>query len=258
MREVLLALLPPLGFDSFEETADGLSAYAPASQFDSGFAEKLPLKGSEDCKIEISIEKIAAQNWNAEWEKNYQSVLVNDECLIRAPFHKPDKKYTYDLVIEPKMSFGTGHHSTTRLMCLEMLTMDFAAKKVLDMGCGTGVLAILAEKLGAEAIDAIDVDEWACVNTKENLERNNCKRIHCRQGDATLLGNTRYDVILANINRNILLTDMTHYLSVLLPGGHLLLSGFFTTDMPLLLKATEGMQLVNQREEEMWCMLHFQ
>ncbi|MCL4152991.1 UNVERIFIED_CONTAM: hypothetical protein GTU68_028847, partial [Idotea baltica] len=178
-------------------------------------------------------EEIEQVNWNSEWEKNFTPIEVDELVSIRAPFH-PNPNLKYDIVIEPKMSFGTGHHETTHMMVQHLLKMDLTNKKVLDMGCGTGILAILAEMKGATPLDAIDIDNWCYLNSIENVERNNCKHISVYEGDASLLINKKYDVIIANINRNILLNDIKIYADCLNAGGVLLLSGFYQEDIPII------------------------
>lgn len=201
------------------------------------------------------VKEIADQNWNAEWEKNFEPILVDDKCAVRAPFHNPVTGFAMEIVIEPKMSFGTGHHATTWLMMRALFDLDLKGKKLLDMGSGTGVLAILAEKLGAASCDAIDIDEWAYENALENMQRNGCRRVHCALGGADLLGEKKYDVILANINRNILTRDAAHYLNVLNNGGLILLSGFYTHDVPLVQDAFPGTTGVRQDSRDEWAML---
>jgi ribosomal protein L11 methyltransferase len=211
----------------------------------------------EDQKIEWNSSEIEAINWNEEWEKSFDPIIVDNKCLIRAPFHEVEGSFEYVINIEPKMSFGTGHHSTTHLMIGEMMNMDWKGKHVLDMGAGTAVLAILAEMMGAESSDAIDIDEWAYLNSIENLERNNCSRIKSYQGGAELLTDQVYDTILANINRNILLRDMKEYVKVLKTGGEILFSGFYVQDIPELERVGGelGLKLVLQRERNEWCLL---
>ena len=185
---------------------------------------------------------MAQTNWNAEWEKNFNPIIVDDLVSIRAPFHNnPNVKY--DIVIEPKMSFGTGHHETTHMMVQHLLQLKLENKKVLDMGCGTGILAIFAEMKGAKPIDAIDIDNWCYLNSIENAERNNCNSISVYEGDASLLKNKNYDVIIANINRNILLNDIKIYANCLSSGGILLLSGFYKEDFTIINKEAENQKL---------------
>ncbi len=256
-REVLVAELAELGFESFVETDEGVKAYIVAADWNEGLLAELMTSQIEDQKIEWTSIEIEAVNWNAEWEKSFDPIIVDNKCLIRAPFHEVEGSFEYVINIEPKMSFGTGHHSTTHLMMGEMMNMDWKGKHVLDMGAGTAVLAILAEMMGAESADAIDIDEWAYLNSLENLERNNCTRIKSYQGGAELLTNQEYDIILANINRNILLRDMKEYVKVLKTGGEILFSGFYTQDIPELERVGGelGLKLVLQRERNEWCLL---
>ncbi len=256
-REVLVAELAELGFESFVETDEGVKAYIVSSDWNEGLLAELMTSQMEDQKIEWNSSEIEAINWNAEWEKSFDPIIVDSKCLIRAPFHEVEGSFEYVINIEPKMSFGTGHHSTTHLMIGEMMNMDWKGKHVLDMGAGTAVLAILAEMMGAESSDAIDIDEWAYLNSIENLERNNCSRIKSYQGGAELLTDQVYDTILANINRNILLRDMKEYVKVLKTGGEILFSGFYVQDIPELERVGGelGLKLVLQRERNEWCLL---
>jgi ribosomal protein L11 methyltransferase len=186
---------------------------------------------------------------------------VDEQCLIRAPFHAVEKAYPYTITIEPKMSFGTGHHATTHLIVSAMLPMDCTGKTVLDMGCGTGVLAILAEMRGSKAIDAIDIDEWAYENTLENVERNGCKYIRTIQGGAEAIPtDARYDLILANINRNILTRDMHNYVRHMNPGASILFSGFYESDQPEIKHTAEalGLKHISSTLRNEWTMMHFQ
>jgi ribosomal protein L11 methyltransferase len=208
--------------------------------------------------ISFTQTEIEQVNWNVEWEKNFHPIIVNEQCGVRAPFHpKPD--VTYDIVIEPKMSFGTGHHATTHMMIEFLLEQDLQGKKVLDMGCGTGVLAIVAEKRGASQLDAIDIDNWCYQNTQENVERNECSKIEAFEGGAELLQDRHYDVIIANINRNILLEDMPSYNRSLNAGGELYLSGFYSGDIPVIKAECEkhGLEYEDFKEREEWVALKF-
>lgn len=254
-REVLVAELAELGFESFVDTEDGLQAYIQSTLHQPVSADNLMACAMPDQEVQMVVKEIADQNWNAEWEKNFEPILVDDKCAVRAPFHNPVTGFALEIVIEPKMSFGTGHHATTWLMMRALFDLDLKGKKLLDMGSGTGVLAILAEKLGAASCDAIDIDEWAYENALENMQRNGCRRVHCALGGADLLGEKKYDVILANINRNILTRDAAHYLNVLNNGGLILLSGFYTHDVPLVQDAFPGTTGVRQDSRDEWAML---
>jgi len=231
--EILSAQLGFEGFESFVENEDGVTAYIQEKDWNSKILDNIQILNSNEFKISVEKEIIEQTNWNSEWEKNFNQIQVNNLVSIRAPFHRnPNLKY--DIVIEPKMSFGTGHHETTYMMVQHLISLDLANKKVLDMGCGTGILAIFAEMKGARPIDAIDIDNWCFINSLENVERNNCKQITIYEGDASLLMNKKYDVIIANINRNILLNDMKIYTDCLNDKGVLLLSGFYKKDVPII------------------------
>lgn len=259
-RDIMLALLDNLGYDSFEETPKGLKAYILEKDFNESELKELFIFQSDEYKVTYSTDKLENKNWNEEWETNYQPIFIDDQIHIRAPFHEAKPEYPIELLITPKMSFGTGHHQTTRLVSRLMLQMDLKDKKVLDMGTGTGVLAILAEKRGAKEIEAIDNFEWAAENTAENAEGNNCKNITALHGDATLLTGKSFEIVLANINRNVLMEDMKSYVDTLPSGGHLLISGFFEHDFEMLNdKATEcGTTLVNKIKEDRWMACHYQ
>ena len=233
--EILIAELGYAGFESFVESEEGVVAYIQKGEWNDSILEDVQILNSDEFDITYSFEEIAQTNWNAEWEKNFNPIVVDDLCTVRAPFHeKPSTKF--DLIIEPKMSFGTGHHETTHMMIQHILNNDFRDKSVLDMGCGTGVLAILAEKVGARHIDAIDIDNWCYLNSIENTERNHCHKISVYEGDVALLQGRHYDSIIANINRNILLQDISKYAECLNENGELYLSGFYEADIPMIEK----------------------
>lgn len=231
--EILIAELGALGFESFVENKKGVVAYIQKDDWSETILEDVFVLKSEEFSIQYEHKEIEQTNWNAEWEKNFNPIQVDDLVSIRAPFHE-NPNLPYDIVIEPKMSFGTGHHETTHMMVQHLINLDVTDKKVLDMGCGTGILAIFAEMKGAQPIDAIDIDAWCYENSLENVERNNCKHISVYEGDASLLEGKKYDVIIANINRNILLNDMQTYTNCLTEKGVLLLSGFYSEDIPVI------------------------
>ena len=233
ISEILIAELGNVGFESFVETENGVTAYIQKTDWSAEILAYVFVLNSDEFSIEYNQNEVPQTNWNAEWEKNFEPIQVDDLVSIRAPFHEnPNLKY--DIVIEPKMSFGTGHHETTHMMVQHLLQLDLENKKVLDMGCGTGILAIFAEMKGAKPLDAIDIDNWCYENSVENVTRNNCDNISVYEGDATLLVDKKYDVIIANINRNILLMDMKVYTNCLQEGGILLLSGFYEQDIPVI------------------------
>jgi len=254
--EILIAQLGAAGFESFIETEQGVSAYISKNDWNEAILNDIQILNSDEFKISFSFDEIEQTNWNAEWEKNFHPIEVDGRVTVRAPFH--EKPATdFDIVIEPKMSFGTGHHETTHMMIAYILNNDFTDKKVLDMGCGTGVLAILAEMKGAKSIDAIDYDNWCYLNSIENVERNQCKHITVLEGDAKLLENRDYQVILANINRNILLRDMSIYVNCLNDKGTLFLSGFYKEDKSIIISKckTFGLEHRETLEQNNWVAL---
>ena len=256
--EILIAELGLAGFESFVETEEGLTAYIKKQDWNPTMLDDIQIMNSDEFSISYTMEEIEQVNWNQEWEKNFNPIIVDDLCTIRAPFHeKPNT--TFDIVIEPKMSFGTGHHETTHMMIQHILNNDFKDKSVLDMGCGTGVLAILSELKGAKPIDAIDVDNWCYLNSLENVERNCCNHISVYEGDAGLLGNKKYDIIIANINRNILLNDIKTYASCLNKNGMLFLSGFYKEDISVIEDACNRnmLKLDEKLERNNWVSLKF-
>ena len=230
--EMLIAQLGYVGFESFVEQDNGVTAYIQKQEWNSKILEDVFMLNSNEFNITFEYNEIAQTNWNEEWEKNFNPIQVDDLVSIRAPFHT-NPSLQFDIVIEPKMSFGTGHHETTHMMVQHLLALDLDTKKVLDMGCGTGILAIFAEMKGAKPIDAIDIDSWCYENSLENIQRNNCNHITVYEGDASLL-KEKYDVIIANINRNILLSDMKTYTDCLNENGVLLLSGFYKEDIVII------------------------
>ncbi len=256
--DILIAELGEAGFESFVENEDGLSAYIQKSDWNANILNDIQILNSNEFEIGYTFDEIAPTNWNETWESNFNPIIVDDVCSIRAPFH--DKPNTvYDIVIEPKMSFGTGHHETTKMMVQHILKNDFTNKSVLDMGCGTGILAILAEMKGAKPIDAIDNDNWCYLNSLENVKRNGCKHITVLEGDAGLLKTKTYDIIFANINRNILLNDIYTYAGSLNKNGILFLSGFYKEDILAIEEECQKymLKLVEVIEENHWVSLKF-
>lgn len=257
--EILIAELGQAGFESFVETETGVEAYIQKEDWHSEILKEIEILNSDEFQITYSQSEIEQINWNEEWEKNFSPIEVNGRCFVRAPFHE-SRNTEYEIVIEPKMSFGTGHHETTFMMLQYILENDFKGKSVLDMGCGTAVLAILASMKGAESLDAIDIDEWCYENSLENIERNHRKNISVYLGDAELLKDKKYDVIIANINRNILLKDMESYRKALVPKGELYLSGFYNDDLKDIQKVCNNLNLkfVDNKERNRWVAAKFQ
>lgn len=256
--EILIAELGYAGFESFVETNEGVTAYIQKEDWDKDILKHVHVLHSDEFKINYSYKEIEQTNWNAEWERNFKPIVVDSQCAVRAPFH--EKLNTeFDIIIEPKMSFGTGHHETTHMMIQFILKHDFNNKSVLDMGCGTGVLAILAEMKGATYIDAIDIDNWCYINSLENVVRNNCQHINVIEGDANLLNGKNYDVVIANINRNILLQDLDKYITCMNSNGFLFLSGFYNDDIPLITDKCNmlGLKHVDTLERNHWVALKF-
>ncbi|WP_026935413.1 50S ribosomal protein L11 methyltransferase [Christiangramia echinicola] len=256
--EILIAELGYLGFESFVENDDGITAYIPEEEYEEDILAGVHILQSNDFKISYDQKEIERINWNEEWEKNFTPILVDDICSVRAPFHeKPDTRF--DIVIEPKMSFGTGHHATTHMMIQHILKNDWEGKSVLDMGSGTGVLAILTAMKGAKTIDAIDIDNWCYVNTLENISRNDCEHINVEEGGAELLEGREYDTVIANINLNILLRDLPIYEKCLKKDGDIYLSGFYENDLPEMQKACKdlGLRYIEHFERNEWVAAKF-
>ncbi|HAT63707.1 MAG TPA: 50S ribosomal protein L11 methyltransferase [Flavobacteriaceae bacterium] len=257
--EILIAELGYAGFESFIETEEGVLAYIQKEEWNEDILKDIQILESDEFEISHSSKEIEQVNWNEEWEKNFEPIVIADACAVRAPFHKPFN-VQYEIVIEPKMSFGTGHHETTFMMLQFILENTFEGKTVLDMGCGTAVLAILAEMRGASKVDAIDIDDWCVENSEENVLRNHCKYISVKLGDASVLPTSEtYDTIIANINRNILLNDMEIYSKGLKMGGELYLSGFYKEDLPIIIECCNklGLQFVENKEKNNWIAAKF-
>lgn len=256
--EILMAELGETAFESFMETETGLSAYVQKDLWDENILNDIYILTNEEFKIAYTFEEIEQVNWNEEWEKNFEPIDVDGKCHVRAPFHSMTDA-EFDIVIEPKMSFGTGHHETTHMMIQHLLETDVTHLKTLDMGCGTAILAILAEMKGAKPIDAIDIDNWCYLNSIENAERNNCSQITVYEGDASLLTGKKYDLIIANINRNILLNDMQQYVDCLNPKGIILFSGFYNEDIPFIDESctSKGLTFVKKLERNNWVSLKY-
>ena len=233
--DILAADLGNINFDSFVFTETGMEAYVSSAQFDEVKLKELLADFAFEANIQYVVTPIETKNWNEEWEKHYfEPIVIGNECVIHSSFHKNIPAAKYDIVIDPKMSFGTGHHETTSLMIGELLKIELEGKTVLDMGCGTSVLAILASQRGAKKIVAIDIDTWCVENSIENIALNNVDNVEVMLGGADLLKGMHFDIILANINRNILLADMAKYAACLSSGGELYMSGFYEEDIHLI------------------------
>ena len=257
--EILMAELAEVGFDSFEDTPTGIKAYIPKDSWNEQILEDIYLLSNPEFTISYQITEIEQVNWNEEWEKNFSPIVVEDLCTVRANFH-PVPNTRYDIVITPKMSFGTGDHETTYMMLQQLLPLSLEGAKVLDMGCGTGILAIMAALRGAHDITAIDIDPWCVENATENVQQNDCSFITIKEGDVSLIAGEQYNLILANINRNILLSDIPAYTQALLPQGLLLVSGFYVEDLPTIKEKCQevGLTYLSHIERNRWVSAKFQ
>ena len=262
VNDVLAAVLGEAGFESFVESEGGLTAYIQQALCDENTIKNaiadFPLPDTEISYTYVEAEDNA---WNEEWEKNFfQPIVIGDRCVIHSTFHNDVPQAEYDIVIKPPMAFGTGHHETTSLIIGELLDSDLQGKSLLDMGCGTSILAILARMRGASPCTAIDIDEWCVRNSLENLALNGVDNIAVSQGDASSLESTGpFDMVIANINRNILLADMKHYIARMNPGAELLMSGFYIDDIPVIREEAErnGLHFVHHREKNRWAAVKF-
>lgn len=257
--EILIALLSEFPFEAFQEEEDNTIAYIPSDQFNDKIKSTV-FNLIENYTKFYKVYDVENQNWNAIWESSFQPVIVDEFCQIRADFHPAIPDIQYDLVINPKMAFGTGHHATTFMMIQRMSSIDFPNQKVFDFGCGTGILAILASKMGADSIDAIDIEEEAYLNTIENAVINKVKNINTYKGDLNDIKPVKYNIILANINKNILIRYATPLTSMLLPKGKILLSGILLEDIHIIKETFEfkGLDFIDQSERDNWACLEFE
>ena len=258
-REILVAVLSDLAFESFDETEETIMGYIPGESANLDEIEEIT--SALPFSVVTEAEMIPDQNWNEVWEKNYfKPLLIGGRCLVRAPFHTEYQPAEFELVIEPKMAFGTGNHETTTLVAEQILDMDLAGKTVLDMGCGTGILGMLASLKGAKSITAIDIDTWSFESTIENARLNNIFNLEAKLGDASLLGSETYEIIFANIHKNVIINDLPVYESVLQSGGKIYLSGFYTHDMPDVKAKAESLGLVEKghQEKNNWVVYSFE
>jgi ribosomal protein L11 methyltransferase len=259
-REILSAELSEIGFDSFLETEVGIDAYTISQRFNREAFNEVIFKYSDAAQIQIFEGEMEKVNWNAEWEKNYDPIAVDDLVYVRASFHLAQPGFKHEIVINPKMSFGTGHHATTFQMLRHQGTIDHLGKRVLDVGSGTGILAIMADLLGARQVEAFDIDDWCVDNGNENFDLN---KVSARMGLGTIREvNSKglFDIVLANINKNVLLDEMEIYVSILVDQGYLLLSGFYTEDVDDLENLADqlGMKLISQQSKDNWAVLVLQ
>jgi len=260
ISEILVAELSEIGFESFVEQESGVLAYIRTDQFNEELLKTIDILSNTGNQISFSNKKIKEENWNETWEKNYfEPIIIADKCVVRSSFHPKFPDIKYQITIDPKMSFGTGHHETTSLIVKEILEMEFTGKKVADLGCGTGILAILSALKSAKEITAIDIDEWCFNNTIENIELNNCNQIKVLLGDVKLLMKERYDVVFANINKNVLLSEMQYYAEIMKKGSELLLSGFYQSDFDDINRKCKekGLTLLKQDVRNNWMMLKY-
>ena len=262
VNDVVSALAGDIGFESFVECEGGIQAYIQQALFNKEVLDEMisefPIPNA---KVEYTVKEAEDKNWNEEWEKNFfQPIIIGDRCVIHSTFHHDIPQADYDIVINPQMAFGTGHHETTSLIIGELLDNNLQGKSLLDMGCGTSILAILARMRGAAPCTAIDIDEWCVRNSLENIELNGVDRISVFQGDASALeGKGPFDVVIANINRNILLNDMKQYVSCMHPGSELYMSGFYVDDIPVIQAEAErnGLHFVHHKEKNRWAAVKF-
>lgn len=256
--DLLVYYLTELGFEAFEEKENTLEAYVLIPEYKEAALKALLSEHFPTSEL-LEVKTLENKNWNEEWEKNFDPITVNKQLRVRAIFHEPDPEVEMELVIQPKMSFGTGHHATTRLMMEEILGLSLAGLSVVDAGCGTGILAILTEKRGAKEVLAYDIEDWAFENSLENTNLNSCNRIKVLQGTIGTLtiADQSADVLLANINRNILLEEMGSYARVLKPQGTLLLSGFYDEDIPLLTEEANrfGITVLASKKKDKWSLM---
>ena len=261
-NDIIAALAAELGFESFVESEQGTIGYVPINQYDEqALNEALADFPMPNTKVTFTTCEMEDKNWNEEWEKHFfEPIVVDSRCVIHSTFHKDYPKADFDIIINPQMAFGTGHHQTTRLIISYLLDIELGGKTVLDMGCGTSILAILASMRGAKSLTAIDIDEWCVNNSIDNLALNGIDNIKVFQGDASSLASEGpFDVIIANINRNILLADMQYYVARMNQGGEIYFSGFYESDLPMIQTEAErlGLRYISHRVEKDWTAAQF-
>ena len=256
--EILIARLNEINFESYLENKRGVKAYIKKELFDLKLFKDILSKLPSNILVKFSTRELPEKNWNQLWENSFEIAYVNDNCVVRSTFHKLSQHYNYELIIEPKMSFGTGHHPTTLLILQKMFSIDFNSKSVLDVGSGTGVLSILASKLKANSILAIDIDKWARKNIKENLALNNIKNVEFINSDIFAIKKRKFDIILVNISRNVILKELNFYTDMLENNSHIILSGFLLKDKKDILQHAHnfGLKLFEFKIQEEWILLH--
>ncbi len=254
--EILMAEIAEAGFDTFMETDTGFEAFAEEEKADRNLVDEIQEKYRHVKPLLFLYERVEKKNWNEEWEKNVDPIIVDDQVLVRAAFHQLNRTFPIEIIITPKMSFGTGHHQTTHLMLSNQLKIDQRGKRVMDAGCGTAILAIMAAKQGAREVQAFDIDDWSVINGRENVDVNEvAAQVHVQQGSIQdMKFSAPFDIVLANINKNVLLAEMEQYARHLLPGGHLLISGFYTRDISDLEAQASlfGLRKRSESERETW------
>ncbi len=259
-KDLLIDELAAIGYNTFEDTTDGFAAFIDLADYDESDLAEIADRYNDEIACSYIVTEIAAENWNEEWEKNFEPLIIDDQCYVRATFHQPQPKFKYEIVIDPKMAFGTGHHQTTTMMMQYILSADVSGKLILDMGCGTGILAILASKAGAGALVAIDNDEVCYQSTLENAALNNIGNLTAACGGKEAIPHLDFDIILANINRNILLDQIADYAKVLKAGGSIFFSGFYESpDLDMIRSACKpfGINYTDHKKIDDWVAARF-
>ena len=259
-QDLFIADLADIGFDTFDQSEHGVTAFAIKENFEEKTLKEVIIAFADDFKTQYTLVDVADENWNLEWEKNFSPLVIADACYVRATFHTPQPQYPYEIIIDPKMAFGTGHHQTTTMMLEYILAADVKDKNILDMGCGTGILAILAAKMGAKELIAIDYDEVCSESTKENAALNHIENIKALCGSKGAIPKQQFDVIFANINRNILLDQIARYAQALVTAGKIFFSGFYLEpDLEMITAecAKFGISYVDHKQEENWVAAQF-
>lgn len=259
-KDLLIDELAGIGYNTFEDTTDGFAAFIELADYHESDLAEIADRYNDEIACSYTVTEIAAENWNEEWEKNFEPLIIDDQCYVRATFHQPQPKFKYEIVIDPKMAFGTGHHQTTTMMMQYILSADVSGKLILDMGCGTGILAILASKAGAGELVAIDNDEVCYQSTLENAALNNIGNLSASCGGKEAIPHLDFDIILANINRNILLDQIADYAKVLKAGGSIFFSGFYESpDLDMIKSACKpfGINYTDHKKIDDWVAARF-